>query len=130
ACPALGHAASGESQAAARPEQRPRRRRGESAIRDRCSSVHRSKDCCERNKKGRGTSLRRRTTTSILKRDRSRQSRPPGAVVRKLSARAAAAHEPILPGECIVPAKPASSKHAGGFNVLQAKTKQAAPIDS
>src|SRR5581483_6042201 len=62
---------------------------------------HRSKDyhprCFfRRNKKGRGTSLRRRTTTSILKRDCSSQSRPPGALVREISARAVEAHEPFL----------------------------------
>src|SRR5438045_1966506 len=50
-----------------------------------------------RNKKGRGTSLRLRTTTSILKRDCSRQSRPPGAVVRKVSAALASAMSRFCP---------------------------------
>lgn len=49
-----------------------------------------------RAKKGRGTSLRRRTTTSILKRNRSRRFRPPGTVVVMISALAGATLQPFL----------------------------------
>jgi hypothetical protein len=61
-------------------------------------------------KKGRGTSLRRRATTSILKRDCSRQFRPPGAWATIVSAIPRLTHEPYFPGDSAVTRIP-----AGGF---------------